>query len=442
MSSKTTLLNCARGASLLAAIAIGTSSAQAQSFDFTLDQNISSVNLQTTFGVIMDASLKGDYDATTNPSGTLTVPGLFGGSGNNDIPIDLGLTGDLNHIGVPTGTFNLDVDELGLMFVVDQLDVDLLGGQSASSAQTLDLLFSTFRTNNPSSVYFGGIPISFPLAGQAVSDLLVQQTGGAIPGVLIPGVGVGAYDLTALIPVSFSMVVDFQGTPTPVGPFDGVLPVVGSLQMNSGGAPTVNLTFNQTIQQTTLDPAPGTVLTDLPFAAPTILPPGDTANLLISGSIDQVDLDMTLNAVLQANGLPACGFTSYCAATPNSTGFAGQLNVVGSADVILQDLTLNSTDLPFNVFGYYLMSPGQGAISLPAPSQGILCVGAPLYRFNASILFSGLTGSMSQTLDFNNLPQGQVFSAGSAWNFQLWHRDLNPSSTSNTTNGVEVRFCQ
>ncbi|MFT5197727.1 MAG: hypothetical protein ACI87O_000368, partial [Planctomycetota bacterium] len=183
MSSKTTLLNCARGASLLAAIAIGTSSAQAQSFDFTLDQNISSVNLQTTFGVIMDASLKGDYDATTNPSGTLTVPGLFGGSGNNDIPIDLGLTGDLNHIGVPTGTFNLDVDELGLMFVVDQLDVDLLGGQSASSAQTLDLLFSTFRTNNPSSVYFGGIPISFPLAGQAVSDLLVQQTGGAIPGV-------------------------------------------------------------------------------------------------------------------------------------------------------------------------------------------------------------------------------------------------------------------
>lgn len=442
LSKNSSLVALVRGASLLAAIAIGTSSAQAQSFDFILDQNTSSVNLQSTFGVDMDATLKGDYDAATNPAGTQTLPGLFGGSGNNDIPIDLGLSGDLNHVGAPTGSMNLDVDEIGLTFSLQGLDVDLLGGMTATSDQTLDLLFSTFRTVNPSSLYVGGIPVSFPLAGQSVTDILVQQTGGPVPGTLIPGIGAGLYGMTALVPVSFSLVVDFQGTPTPVGPFDGVLPIVGSLNMSTGGAPTLGVTFNQNFQQTTVDPLPGQTISDLAFPAPTILPPGSTANLLISGSIDQVTLDMTLDTVLQATGMPDCGFTSYCAATPNSTGFVGQLNVVGSTDVTMEDLTLNSTDLPTNVFGYYLMSPAQGSLALPAPSQGILCVGAPLYRFNSSILYSGGSGTMSLSVDFQNLPQGQVFTAGSAWNFQLWHRDMNPSNTSNTTTAVEVRFCQ
>ena len=30
---------------------------------------------------------------------------------------------------------------------------------------------------------------------------------------------------------------------------------------------------------------------------------------------------------------------------------------------------------------------------------------------------------------------------GEAWNFQLWYRDLNPDTTSNTSDGVMVRFC-
>jgi hypothetical protein len=307
----------------------------------------------------------------------------------------------------------------------------------------LDLLFSTFHTVNPSSLYLGGIPVSFPLTGQSVSDLHVVQTGGPASGTLIAGIVSGTYALSAVVPVSFSMVVDFQGALTPVGPFDGFLPVGGTLQMN-GGAPTLGIVFNQNIQQTTLDPLAGTVLSDLPFDAPTILPPGGTAHFLIGGTVAEVDLDMSLDAVLNANGAIACGFTYYCAGNLNSTGFAAELQAVGSADVTLQDLTLNSSGLPLNVIGYYLMSPSQGSLLLPAPSQGLLCVGSPLYRFNdtPSILWSGATGTVSLAVDFNNLPQGQVFSAGSVWNFQLWHRDMNPSNTSNTTNAVEVRFCQ
>ncbi len=121
-----------------------------------------------------------------------------------------------------------------------------------------------------------------------------------------------------------------------------------------------------------------------------------------------------------------------------------ELIASGSLDVAQQDLTLSVSDLPLNEFGYFLMSPAQGWLTLPAPSQGVLCVGAPFYRLNSfsNILFTGATGSVSLALDFNALPQGQVFLPGSVWNFQLWHRDTNPISTSNTSTGLEVRFCQ
>ncbi|MCA9002001.1 MAG: hypothetical protein KDB61_08765 [Planctomycetes bacterium] len=428
---------------LLTVCAIVCPELRAQQFDFALNTGTSTLNMVSTFGVDMDATLIGNYDPVTNPGGTQTIPGVLGGSGNNSIPVDLGLNGDLNHNGAPTGTFSMNVDELALNFTLDGLDMDLLGGASVVSNQDVDLLFSTFHTVNPSSVFLGGIPVNLPLAGQSVSDLIVVQTGGPVQGSLISGIVVGSYGFSAQVPVAISLTADFQGTPTPVGPFDGSILVSGSLVMN-GGAPSVSIAFNQVIQQTTVDPLPGQVFSDIPFDAPTILPAGSTAHFLLGGSVAQVDLNMTLTGNLAADGTQSCGFTRYCMGAPNSAGLFGELHPVGSTDVTQGSLTLNSTNLPLNVFGYYLFSPSRASQWLPAPSQGLLCVGAPLYRLNATqyILYSGATGTMSLAVDFQNLPQGQVFTPGSTWCFQLWHRDQNPSNTSNTTNAVEVWFCQ
>ncbi|MCP5023086.1 MAG: hypothetical protein GY930_15105 [bacterium] len=430
-----------RGASLLAIFAVVSAPAQAQSYDFTLDQNLSSASLVSTFGVDLDATLKGDYDATTNPGGTRTVPGLFGGSGNQDIPVDLGLAGDLDHMGAPTGSFTMDLDLPNLSMEVSALDLDFLGGNTASTDLTLDLLFSTFRTFSPDSLYLGGFPVGLPLGNQSVSDFRIVQTGSPVPGVLIPAAIPGHYGFSTLVSVSVTMTLDFQGTPTPVGPMNLVLSLAGAL-FTTGPNPSIDVDFNQAFQQTTLDPLPGFALTDMPFDAPTFLPAGSTAHLLISGLIDQIDVDATLMADLTAIGTPSCGFTNYCTAAVNSTGLAGVLDAIGSSDVLMQDLTLNSSNLPLNVIGFYLMSPARTSVSLPSPSEGLLCVGGPLYRLNGQILQSGATGTMSLAMDFNNLPQGQAFQAGSTWNFQLWHRDMNPNNTSNTTNAVEIKFCQ
>ncbi len=56
---------------------------------------------------------------------------------------------------------------------------------------------------------------------------------------------------------------------------------------------------------------------------------------------------------------------------------------------------------------------------------------------------SGAAGSIEVSVDLSAIPQpnGTVSAmAGESWNFQCWHRDVNPSVTSNFSNGVSILF--
>ena len=59
----------------------GSASAQ----DFVVDPGTAASNLSLAIDLPFEGTLIGDYDAKANPTGTLTRPGLFGGSGNNSI---------------------------------------------------------------------------------------------------------------------------------------------------------------------------------------------------------------------------------------------------------------------------------------------------------------------------------------------------------------------
>jgi hypothetical protein len=90
--------------------------------------------------------------------------------------------------------------------------------------------------------------------------------------------------------------------------------------------------------------------------------------------------------------------------------------------------------------GYFLLSDAQGDVPGFGGSQGVLCLGAPILRFAKDILQADASGQMSFAVDFGALPGGTVFQTGETWNFQLWYRDVNPTSTSNTSNGLAVTF--
>ncbi len=414
--------------------------AAAQTFEFELDAAQSSTQFTALFGVDLPGTLIGDQDPVNNPGGTTTLPGLFGGSGNQPVDVDLGLEGGVDFLRVPTGTFQMDVSTNTLGVEIMGLSLDLLGGSPASTDTTLSLLFDTFRTSQPDSLYIGGFPLDIPIGSQSVSALSVEQSAPSMLGLLIPGGNPGEYTFTAIVPVELTMSVEFFGQVIPVGPLELPLPVGGDLVLSQGAA-QVTLAFGEMFQQSLPDPLPGFELPDLPFPLPTILPPGGVANLLFTLSIASLDIDLSVAGNFVANGQEPCGFSTYCSANVNSSGLSTQLAIGGSTDVLAGDLTLTGTDLPPNVFGIMIMSQVRDVLPLGGGSEGFLCLGEPCFRLQQDILHSGPAGMVELSVDFNGLPQGQVFLPGSTWNFQLWHRDRNPGPTSNTSQGVSVRFC-
>ncbi len=121
------------------------------------------------------------------------------------------------------------------------------------------------------------------------------------------------------------------------------------------------------------------------------------------------------------------------------------LSATGSNPVLSNDLTLYTSQLPLNSFGYFLASRAQGHVSGAGGSQGNLCLAGAIGRYvgPGQIKNSGTTGSFALDIDLTTMaqPSGNVaVQPGETWNFQAWHRDANPTSTSNFTDALSVTF--
>ena len=133
-----------------------------------------------------------------------------------------------------------------------------------------------------------------------------------------------------------------------------------------------------------------------------------------------------------------------CQVTANSTGAEGSLVGSGSS-FVSDDLTLQAQNLPIGQFGLLLVSDAQGFAALPAGSQGNLCLGGSIGRFNNLVQASGPQGTIAFPIDLSQLPTptGPASAvAGETWFFQTWHRDQLPSgaSTSNFTSALSVQL--
>ena len=126
----------------------------------------------------------------------------------------------------------------------------------------------------------------------------------------------------------------------------------------------------------------------------------------------------------------------YSAGLPNSTGAPAELTAEGSADLLLNDLELLATGLPEGQFGYCLASRTQGS-SFPPGSQGQLCLGGAIARFNAGI---GIGPSFRQQVDLTAIPLSPPANVlpGETWSFQCWYRDQGGASQ--FSSAVQVPF--
>ena len=260
--------------------------ALANSVEFEIDLNASSATTAFDFTVPFTGTLIGDYDAKSNPDGTQTRPGLFGGSGNNpiDCDIDISLSSDPTPTS-PSGMLVLDFDDLesGLL-LVEELQVDLLGGFVGSVGGSLGLSFETFNTVNPFSIYPGGIPIEIPLAGAQIlrSEFLLTEPTSVFA---VPKKGEIVFN--AILPVIW--IVEFDpGTGPQLQEIPVALPFAGSVSGETGSR---SVRFGGAASDAGTQPLDIPV-GPIPVPLPTIT--GDTANLLFSGLLTSVDFSTNL----------------------------------------------------------------------------------------------------------------------------------------------------
>lgn len=158
-----------------------------------------------------------------------------------------------------------------------------------------------------------------------------------------------------------------------------------------------------------------------------------------------------INRCLRASALassalaaPASGQvgTPYCTANLNSSGAAAAISAGGSADVALNQLTLECTALPVGMVGIFLVSPDAGFLPNPGGSAGDLCLGGAIGRYSANPLVAGTDGRVSMPVDFAvvETPSGSTQAqAGETLHFQFWYRDTSAgAASSNYSDGLRV----
>jgi len=201
-------------------------------------------------------------------------------------------------------------------------------------------------------------------------------------------------------------------------------------------------------------PAPGLRVTSVQFRPLIPLPLGSSVQIVASqGAFARTEVYSFAVPGLSITGNLGLGATAYtcpfgtrsCAAiNTNSTGSNGLLTVNGSPSVLDNNLTLTASQIPMNVFGFFVVSQNTGPGVVPPLSQGTLCLVSPIGRGVGNVIFnSGPSGTGSTAVDLNALVQPMTFvmvQPGESWTFQAWHRDVNPGITSNFTDAVTITF--
>lgn len=326
-------------------LAIG-SGALAQSYEFQIDQEASTSELSVSVDVPFDGTLIGDYDEETNPDGTQTRPGLFGGSGNQPVEYSaaFGLAGGSSTS--PGGAFSLDVDRPAGTAEMNGLLIDILGGVGQQLDATLTINFENFRTYNPDSVFFGGFDIEVPIG---TVDLLLLSVAQIEPATLfVSDDGKGNTVVSGLVPSELSMQIVVMGQDLGTFALPSLFPFEGILVENDNGA---ELLIQASLDIDQVIPGSEEPFEAIPFELPTVLPPGGVASILINGMTNEGAISGVFSVAMSADADSAT-----CAENPDINGdgvvdgtdlttLLGDWNAPGGPADINCDEIVNGLDL-------------------------------------------------------------------------------------------------
>ncbi len=244
-----------------------------------LDSSLSSIDGTFEQSMSMPGSLIGNWDAKLNPEGTSTLPGYWGGSGNNVIGCELTPTLGGPYNSPCFGTLIVEVDSVTEVMTVNGLRLEAFENAPASFPVTLGMIYETFRTVQPSSLFPGDIPFEIPLGEGSLTTLKFEQVLEATTKLTIVDEQTWSY----LINVPVTITIEAVVLETSSGPIEspGILQLTGTVEQTNSQLTFTGTSFwksNDVIED------PPIAFDDIPFDIPTIIPAGSIANLLLSAA--------------------------------------------------------------------------------------------------------------------------------------------------------------
>lgn len=269
-------------------------------YAFSINEKESSLTNTTEISGDLPGFLIGNFDAKNNPTGTRTLPGLFGGSGNQPVTFESTLTTEGGFDSIPAGDFQMILDVDGQTATLRNFAGDLLNGAAPTFPATLNILYQTFRTFVPDSVFPGGVQVPFELGDVVITSITLTQTADAI-GPLVPD-GDG-YTFTIAATMLLEMTAEVNDQPIEFPPTEIIAPLSGSV-IFAGEFVFLTSDLDVVVDDTFEGPFEGAGLDAFPVDVPTVLPPGGTAHLLITNQLESVDVLVSSSAHLIAIGEP------------------------------------------------------------------------------------------------------------------------------------------
>ena len=268
----------------------------------------SSMNIDVSNALNNGGNLTGDYDETSNPDGTITIPGVWGGSGNQEIPIELSTGTGISGSSTPGGSLGIELFPEQGNAIIYGLFLDVLNENPITASLTTSLLFEVFHTENPTSLYPGGIPIELPLGEGNVTLCVIEQDESV--STTISPIDENMYQIDAILQVSLNLEAVINEETVPLGPLPAPLVLSGQVgTVNGKQVFNASLSIDQT---EVIDLPGGEPLPPIPVPLPTIIPPGGTANVLLTLIPQSTSLSIAVSSQITAEGdpeTPACDVT-------------------------------------------------------------------------------------------------------------------------------------
>ena len=293
-----------------AALSLFVAAAQAQVFDCTINSAASGINGTFSVNAVMPGTLIGNWDAVTNTAGTRTKTGIFGTFGaTENLPVAISLNGGVNNSAIntrPAGGFTLYLDLDGQVAIISEYSVNLIA--SGPLVIPFSTLFTTesFRTRVPTSTYIAG-SINIPIGNANVTVFRTVQTGGGTG--TLTATGPDTY--TFAVPVDLDLIYEAEllgsplsspgGSPTPAV-------IAGTVVIQPDGSALIST--SQDIGSSATQ-SPNQALPATPFALPTILPPGSTANVVLNLTLQTLSTTTTGTQSLVIVGTPRSCFADF-----------------------------------------------------------------------------------------------------------------------------------